>query len=128
MSKWMVIAMHNTLSPVNALKSVWEEYETVTLDRVALVEEAVELLIAGDLPDPEREQARRAAHLLAGSVAMFGFERSSKAASALEAALETGDAPDQAQAQTLREHAATMRTEGLEPRMGTVTSSRGSRA
>jgi chemotaxis protein histidine kinase CheA len=100
----------------HALESVWSEHETTTFERVALVEHAIERLIAGDLPEHEREQARRAAHMLAGSVGMFGFERSSVAALALEAALDETLTPDRERAQVLREQVAVMRTEGLEPR------------
>jgi HPt (histidine-containing phosphotransfer) domain-containing protein len=103
--------MHDTL------ESVWSEHETGTFERVALMQDAIERLIAGDLPERERERARRAAHMLAGSVGMFGFERSSKAAHALEEALEAGDPPDAEHARALREQIAAMRTEGLEPGM-----------
>jgi chemotaxis protein histidine kinase CheA len=106
--------MQDTTSPPIALGAIWAEHEATTLDRVALLEDAVERLIAGDLPEDEREQARRAAHMLAGSVGMFGFERSSEAAHALEAAFEAGTTPDSDRARALREHIATMRTEGLE--------------
>jgi HPt (histidine-containing phosphotransfer) domain-containing protein len=107
--------MQDTMTPPIALDAIWAEHEATTLDRVALLEDAVERLIAGDLPEYEREQAGRAAHMLAGSVGMFGFERSSAAAHALEAAFEAGATPDGDRARALREHIATMRTEGLEP-------------
>lgn len=99
----------------HTLESVWAEHETVTFERIRVVEDAIERLIAGDLPAAQRELARRAAHMLAGSVGMFGFERSSDAARVLEAALETCGTPDADHARALREQVATMRTEGLEP-------------
>jgi HPt (histidine-containing phosphotransfer) domain-containing protein len=107
--------MQATITPPVVLGAIWAEHEATTLDRVALLEDAVERLIAGDLPEHEREQARNAAHMLAGSVGMFGFERSSAAAHALEEALERGVTPDCERAHVLREHVAAMRTEGLEP-------------
>jgi chemotaxis protein histidine kinase CheA len=118
--------MQDTVRPPHPLSAVWAEHEAATLHRVALVEHAVQRLIAGDLPEHERNRARRAAHMLAGSVGMFGFERSSEAAHALEAALEAGDTPGAEHAQALRQHLAAMRTEGLEPGAATVTPSRGS--
>ncbi len=93
------------------LESVWSEHRTVTVERVGFVEDAIERLIAGDLPEQEREEARRAAHMLAGSVGMFGFERSSEAALALEEALEAGVTPDAECATALRGQVAVMRTE-----------------
>jgi chemotaxis protein histidine kinase CheA len=99
----------------DTLESVWSEHEAVTFERVDLVERAIDRLIAGDLPDRERERARGAAHMLAGSVGMFGFERSSHAAHTLEAALETSETPDAEDAQALREQVSIMRAEGLKP-------------
>ncbi|HEY8304745.1 MAG TPA: Hpt domain-containing protein [Solirubrobacteraceae bacterium] len=105
------------MSPLNTLSSVWAEHKAVTLERVTLVDNAVERLLAGELTDRDRECARRAAHMLAGTVGMFGFERSSEAARALEEAFEAGITPDRSEGRTLRERVATMRTEGLEPRL-----------
>ncbi|HXC45301.1 MAG TPA: Hpt domain-containing protein [Solirubrobacteraceae bacterium] len=97
------------------LQTVWSEHEALVLERIAMVERALGELIAGRLSEHECEQARRAAHMLAGSVGMFGFERSSRAALALERALEEHATPDAARAQWLREQLAIMRAEGLEP-------------
>ncbi len=101
------------------LQTVWTEHESVVLERVSLLERAVAQLIAGELSEDQRERARRAAHMLAGSVGMFGFERSSEAALALEAVFEPAVAPmhrpGPAQASALRDRLATMRAEGLEP-------------
>jgi chemotaxis protein histidine kinase CheA len=119
--------MQATITPPVTLGAIWAEHEATTLDRVALLEDAVERLIAGELSDHKREHARRASHMLAGSVGMFGFERSSAAAHALEEAMEAGVTPDRERAHALRGHVTTMRTEGLEPGLGTVTPSRGSR-
>ena len=101
------------------LQTVWTEHESIVMERVALLDSAVEHLIAGRLPEHEREQACRAAHMLAGSVGMFGFERSSQAALALEAVFERGSTSASGLAPTqafeLREQLEAMRAEGLEP-------------
>jgi HPt (histidine-containing phosphotransfer) domain-containing protein len=97
------------------LQAVWSEHESIVLERIALVEAAIDALIAGRLSDYERERARRAAHMLAGSVGMFGFDRSSLAALTLETALGRFAKPDEAQAHELNEQLAIMRAEGLEP-------------
>ncbi len=108
------------------LQTVWSEHESLVLERVALLEAAVAGLIAGRLSEAEREQARRAAHTLAGSLGMFGYPRSSEAALALEAAFEPAATPasrphaagkrlDPSRAFALCDRLATMRAEGLEP-------------
>ena len=53
--------------------------------------------------------------MLAGSVGMFGYEGSSRAARVLEVELERREMPDAATARMLREQLARMRAEGLEP-------------
>ncbi len=101
------------------LQTVWTDHEPVVMERVALLAYAVEQLIAGELPEHERERALRAAHMLAGSVGMFGFDRSSEAALALEAVFERATTHtsrlDPRQALELREQVQAMRAEGLEP-------------
>ncbi|HEY5285859.1 MAG TPA: Hpt domain-containing protein [Solirubrobacteraceae bacterium] len=97
------------------LQTVWFEHESIVLERIAIVEEAIDELIAGGLSDYKRERARRAAHMLAGSVGMFGFNRSSQAALMLETAFGRYATPDDVQAHELAEQLAIMRAEGLEP-------------
>jgi HPt (histidine-containing phosphotransfer) domain-containing protein len=97
------------------LRSVWVEHESLVLERVGIVERAVERLIAGDLSKEERARARGAAHMLAGSVGMFGYADSSEAAHLLEVALERGEKPEASEALFLREQLERMRAEGLEP-------------
>jgi chemotaxis protein histidine kinase CheA len=97
------------------LQTVWSEHESVVLERIAIVEAAIDALIAGCLSDYEREHARRVAHMLAGSVGMFGFERSSEAALMLETAFGRYSKPSEIEARELLEQLTIMRAEGLEP-------------
>lgn len=102
----------------DVLHAVWNESEGAIAARVALIERAVEQLIDDQLGETEREQARRAAHMLAGALGIFGFERAGTAALCLEAQLERGDRPGPERARLLREELGVlheMRTEGLEP-------------
>ena len=78
------------------------------LERIDLIERAVTALIAGELDEVLRADARRAAHTLAGSVGTFGFVRASRVAVELELAL-TDPAP--AQAPTLQALIVTVRNE-----------------
>jgi chemotaxis protein histidine kinase CheA len=72
---------------VEALRSVWERQHTRVFERVALVEQALTAL-GEDRLDPElRGDAQRAAHMLAGSIGMFGFLDAGDAARELESQL-----------------------------------------
>jgi HPt (histidine-containing phosphotransfer) domain-containing protein len=72
---------------VDALRSVWErQYERVS-ERIGVVEQALAALGEGRLDAELRGDAERAAHMLAGSVGMFGFVDASDAARELESEL-----------------------------------------
>jgi diguanylate cyclase (GGDEF)-like protein len=71
----------------DTLATVWGQYLPSMLERVGLIERAVTALLAGELDEELRGEARRAAHTLAGSVGTFGFAGASRAASELELAL-----------------------------------------
>jgi chemotaxis protein histidine kinase CheA len=70
-----------------ALRSVWERQRPVVGERIAVIEAAVAALAQERLDPKLRADATRAAHMLAGSVGMFGFMDASEAAHELEAAL-----------------------------------------
>jgi diguanylate cyclase (GGDEF)-like protein len=79
----------------DTLRAVWEKHRAGVLERVDLIERAVTALSAAELEEPLRGEAQRAAHMLAGSVGMFGFMRASEAGRDLE--LELVDpAPERA--------------------------------
>jgi diguanylate cyclase (GGDEF)-like protein len=67
------------------------------LERVSLIERAVQALTEGELDEPAGVQARQAAHSLIGSLGTFGFIRASEAARELELDLIT-PAPERAPA------------------------------
>lgn len=75
------------ISPVDSLRAIWEEQRSNVLERVSLLERAAVALDAGELAEPLREEAWRAAHMLAGAVGTFGFAGASLAARELEAKL-----------------------------------------
>ncbi|QZZ19584.1 response regulator [Leptothermofonsia sichuanensis E412] len=53
--------------------ALWEQFKPSILERVATLEQAVEALTAGNLPEELGRAATAAAHKLAGSLGMFGF-------------------------------------------------------
>lgn len=85
-------------SQADALRAVWDEHREGLLEKVGVIERALAVLHTTPLEDPLRREAQRAAHMLSGSLGMFGFTRESEAAHELE--LELGRAAP-ARAQTL---------------------------
>jgi HPt (histidine-containing phosphotransfer) domain-containing protein len=85
---------------IDALQSVWEHQQDRVYERIELIERAIAALAKGSLTaerspdtggcpgDDLHGEAIRAAHMLAGSLGMFGFTRASDAARELEVELE----------------------------------------
>jgi diguanylate cyclase (GGDEF)-like protein len=73
-----------TRSSEDVLRAIWQKHRAGVLERVGLVERAVNALTEGDLDQQLCVEARRAAHSLIGSVGTFGFIRASEAARELE--------------------------------------------
>ncbi|HEV7163351.1 MAG TPA: Hpt domain-containing protein [Solirubrobacteraceae bacterium] len=66
------------------LRSVWEQQRWRVQERLAVIQRAVTLLADGHLDAGLRREAESAAHMLAGSLGMFGFTQASIAARRLE--------------------------------------------
>jgi HPt (histidine-containing phosphotransfer) domain-containing protein len=69
---------------VEALSSVWEHQQSRVSARIEVIERAVAALGEDHLSVDLKADAERAAHMLAGSIGMFGFIDASDAAHALE--------------------------------------------
>jgi Hpt domain len=82
---------------VEALRSVWERQQDRVGDRIDVIEHAIAALASDRLDTDLRRDAERAAHMLAGSIGMFGFIRASTAARDLELQL-AHPTPDRAPA------------------------------
>jgi HPt (histidine-containing phosphotransfer) domain-containing protein len=72
---------------VETLRSVWERQRGHVSERIGVVERAIVALGEDRLDAQFRGEAERAAHMLAGSVGMFGFVDASDAARELESEL-----------------------------------------
>jgi chemotaxis protein histidine kinase CheA len=72
---------------VDALRSVWERQRERVSEQIGVVEQALAALGEDRLDAELRGKAKRAAHMLAGSVGMFGFIDASDAACELESEL-----------------------------------------
>jgi diguanylate cyclase (GGDEF)-like protein len=68
----------------DALRVVWQEHRMDVLEHIALIDRAAEALQTGELDEQRRADAKRAAHMLAGSIGTFGFVSASEAARELE--------------------------------------------
>ncbi len=72
---------------LQALRSVWTHQRGRVEQRIGVIERAAAALAEGRLDAGLRIDAERAAHMLAGSLGMFGFLDASEAARELEAEL-----------------------------------------
>jgi HPt (histidine-containing phosphotransfer) domain-containing protein len=72
---------------VDALSSVWEHQQSRVSALIEVIERAVTALGENHLSADIRADAERTAHMLAGSIGMFGFIDASEAARELESAL-----------------------------------------
>jgi Hpt domain len=77
---------------VEALRVVWDHQRARVADRIGVIERASAALAENRLGTELREEAGRAAHMLAGSLGMFGFIEASQAAHALEQGLTRPEA------------------------------------
>jgi chemotaxis protein histidine kinase CheA len=80
----------------DALNSVWARQQACVNERVELIAVAITALEEDSLDRKLRDEAKRAAHMLAGSVGMFGFLAASNVAHTLEIELadaSTAEAP-----------------------------------
>lgn len=83
------------------LAQIWSEHLPDVLARVGVIENAIVALLEGHLSAQVTDDARREAHTLGGSVALFGFSRASSLAREIETAFRSTaaqqDAPRLAQ-------------------------------
>jgi chemotaxis protein histidine kinase CheA len=81
-----------------ARRALWEQHRAGVLAKLDVIEHAVAVLGAAELDEQLRREAQRSAHMLSGSLSMFGFTHAADAAHDLE--LEFA-APAQARAAAL---------------------------
>jgi len=70
--------------PVDLLQSVWSGQRELMAERIDVIERAAAALEEGRLEEQLRVQAQRVAHMLAGSIGIFGFQQAGEAARELE--------------------------------------------
>ncbi len=70
-----------------AMRSIWERQQVLLESRLATIGRATGALADCSLDESTRDRAQRAAHMLAGSIGMFGFHGAARAARELERGL-----------------------------------------
>jgi DNA-binding response OmpR family regulator/HPt (histidine-containing phosphotransfer) domain-containing protein len=70
------------------LNTVWEKFEDINSDRLAILEQANHAWLAGNLESQLLEEAQWAAHKLAGGLGVFGFDQGSRLALEMEELLK----------------------------------------
>ena len=71
----------------DGLRGVWEQHRAGVFEQLSLLEHAVAAARKDELYLQQRGDARRTAHMVGGSTAMFGFTGASQAACELESEL-----------------------------------------
>ncbi len=73
--------------PVDLLRAVWSEQRHLLAERIEVIERATSALEDDRLGEDLRAEAQSAAHMLAGSLGIFGSQTASDVARDLEVAL-----------------------------------------
>jgi len=90
---------------------IWQQVKETVDRRVAVLEQAVTLLLHDQLSDELRQQAEQEAHKLAGSLGMFGADESSRLAQEIEPLFEQGRSLNLQQKQHLAQLVMALRQE-----------------
>lgn len=96
---------------VAGLNSIWNQVKETVEHRVAVVEQAVALLLQNKLSEELRQQAEQAIHKLAGSLGMFGADQGSRLAQEIEPLLQKGRSLSRQQMQRLSKLVTALRRE-----------------
>jgi DNA-binding response OmpR family regulator len=97
------------------LQQVWKKYEAHNRDRLRIVEQAIRALKMGELSEELRQQARSAAHKLAGTLGIFDFPEGSRFALEIEDFFRSDTVPNAKKLQQLAQGISTLRTQLRKP-------------
>jgi HPt (histidine-containing phosphotransfer) domain-containing protein len=75
------------------LAGLWVRVRPIVEERLVALDRAAAAANDGSLPDAQRAEAASAAHKLAGSLGMYGYDEGTRVARAIEVLLDRG-APD----------------------------------
>jgi HPt (histidine-containing phosphotransfer) domain-containing protein len=94
-----------------AVSALWERFSEKIFARVAMLDGACQALQKDCMSEELRQEAKMAAHNLAGSLGTFGYADGSKLAGEMESILDEGGSWDQAQTDRLSELVGNLRKE-----------------
>lgn len=100
-----------TITVQAGINSIWHQIKEVVDRRVAVVEQAMVLLLQNKLSEELRQQAEQEIHRLAGSLGMFGAEQGSRLAQEIEPLFQRGRSLSRQQMQLLPKLVAALRQE-----------------
>lgn len=66
------------------LEELWRRHLPSTRERLDLLQEAVDMAVAGTLDDEKRNEAQSVAHKLSGNLGMFGYKEAGELAGEIE--------------------------------------------
>ena len=69
------------------LAAIWQRNRALVEERLALLDQAAAAAVAGALSDSLRQEASGAAHKLAGSLGMYGYDEGTRIAREMEVLL-----------------------------------------
>jgi DNA-binding response OmpR family regulator/HPt (histidine-containing phosphotransfer) domain-containing protein len=98
-------------SLTSILSKVWEESKQSVFNRIPVLEQAAVASQHQSLSNALRQQARREAHTLVGTLGTFGYKEGSQLARQIEAMLMTGQPLTQKDAKHLHNWVATLKVE-----------------
>jgi HPt (histidine-containing phosphotransfer) domain-containing protein len=82
-------AKPNPEAEIQALLSdLWQRHLPSMRERLLVLDQTAQSVTAGQLAEPQREEAQSIAHKLAGNLGMFGYQQAGSIASAIEHALK----------------------------------------
>jgi HPt (histidine-containing phosphotransfer) domain-containing protein len=66
------------------LEDLWKRHLPSTRERLDLLQQAVQMAVAGTLDETKRDEAQTVAHKLAGNLGMFGYKEAGEIAGEIE--------------------------------------------
>lgn len=66
------------------LEDLWQRHLPSTRERLSLLQEAVDMAVAGTLDEEKRNDAQTVAHKLSGNLGMFGYKEAGEIAGEIE--------------------------------------------
>jgi chemotaxis protein histidine kinase CheA len=87
--RYMTQSSHPDPEIFALLQDLWLRHLPATRERIDLIENAVNIAIAGALDESKRAEAQAVAHKLSGNLGMFGYKEAGEIAGEIEHLFKT---------------------------------------